>query len=46
VPAVLICADSIRSPELRHELPLPIPDPVLYIEHEGQRIAIASAFEL
>jgi Xaa-Pro aminopeptidase len=46
VTAVLICADSIRSPELRHELPLPIPDPVLYIEHDGKRVAIATAFEL
>jgi Xaa-Pro aminopeptidase len=46
VTAVLILADSIRSPEMRHEVPLPVPDPMLYVEHDGQRTVIASAFEL
>ena len=46
MPDVLILADSIRSPDLRHEVPVPIPDPVLYIEHGGRRITISSAFEL
>src|SRR4051794_36774196 len=46
VTAVLICADSIRSPEMRHEVPVPVPDPMLYVEHDGQRVVIASAFEL
>jgi Xaa-Pro aminopeptidase len=46
VAAVLICADSIRSPEMRHEVPVPVPDPMLYIEHDGKRTVIASAFEL
>jgi Xaa-Pro aminopeptidase len=44
--AVLIYADSIRSPELRHELPLPVPDPMLYVEVDGRRAVLASAFEL
>jgi len=46
VPAVLIYADTLRSPEMRHELPLPIPDPLLYVEHDGFRAVVASAFEL
>jgi Xaa-Pro aminopeptidase len=46
VPAVLIVADSIRSPEMRHEVPLPVPDPFLYVEHDDRRAVVASAFEL
>lgn len=42
---VLIHADTIRSPELRHELPLSVPDPFLYIEHDGRRFAVVTAFE-
>ena len=44
--AVVIFADTLRSPEMRHELPLPIPDPLLYVEHDGFRAVVASAFEL
>ena len=35
--AVVILADSIRSPELRHEVPIGIPDPFLYVEKDGAR---------
>ena len=36
-------ADSYRSPELRHEVPLGIPDPFLYAEKDGvKHIAIGS----
>src|SRR5260221_608364 len=42
---VLICADSIRSPELRHEVPVPVPDAFLYIERNGRRVVVVSAFE-
>ena len=35
MPDVLIVADTIRSPELRHEVPLPVPDPFLYAEAEA-----------
>ena len=34
VPDVLIYGDTVRSPELRHEVPLAIPDPFLYVERE------------
>jgi Xaa-Pro aminopeptidase len=46
VSAVVIFADTLRSPELRHELPLPVPDPVLYVEIGGRRAVLASSFEL
>ncbi|MGH2971544.1 MAG: M24 family metallopeptidase [Gaiellaceae bacterium] len=42
---VLIHADTIRSPEMRHELPLTVPDPFLYVEHDGRRYAVVTAFE-
>ena len=35
VTDVVIYADTIRSPELRHEVPLALPDPFLYIERDG-----------
>jgi Xaa-Pro aminopeptidase len=43
--AVLILADS-RSPEIRHEVPVFIPDPFLYAETGSRRVAIVSAFEV
>jgi Xaa-Pro aminopeptidase len=46
VPDVLIYADTIRSPELRHELPLAIPDPFLYVEREGERHVVLTSFEI
>jgi len=43
MPDVLIHADTFRSPELRHEVPLGVPDPFLYAEVDGVRhIAIGS----
>jgi Xaa-Pro aminopeptidase len=46
VPDVLIYADTMRSPELRHEVPVAIPDPFLYLEHAGKASALLSAFEV
>jgi Xaa-Pro aminopeptidase len=45
VPHVLIFADTMRSPELRHEVPVAVPDPFLYVERDGRRVAIVSALE-
>jgi Xaa-Pro aminopeptidase len=43
MPDVLMFADTFRSPELRHEVPLGIPDPFLYLERDGgKHIAINS----
>ena len=36
----------MRSPELRHEVPVAIPDAFLYIERNGRRVAVVTAFEV
>ena len=57
MPDVLMFADTFRSPELRHEVPLGIPDPFLYAERNGikhiqissmeaQRLSALGLFEL
>ena len=46
MPDVLIYADTVRSPELRHEIPLSVPDPFLYIERNGSRHVITHSLEL
>src|ERR671934_2387084 len=43
---ILIYGDSIRSPELRHEVPLPIPDPFLYAEKGDRRVVIMHSLEI
>jgi Xaa-Pro aminopeptidase len=45
VADVLIHADTLRSPEMRHEVPVPVPDPFLYVERNGDRHVVISAFE-
>jgi len=45
VSDVLIYADSLRSPEMRHEVPISIGDPFLYVEHDGARHLVISALE-
>jgi len=37
MPDVVIYADPLRSPEVRHEVPLASPDPVIYVEGDGRR---------
>ena len=39
-------ADTFRSPELRHEVPLGIPDPFLYIERDGAKHIQINSMEL
>jgi Xaa-Pro aminopeptidase len=45
MPAVLIIGDTMRNPELRHEVPLAIPDPFVYAELDGRRVVAISAME-
>jgi Xaa-Pro aminopeptidase len=45
MPDVLIVADTVRSPELRHEVPLAVPDPFLYAEVGGKRSVVVSTLE-
>jgi Xaa-Pro aminopeptidase len=46
VPDLLIYADTIRSPELRHEVPVPIPDPFIYAEKDGGRYVFVGSLEI
>jgi len=46
VPDVLMYADTFRSPELRHEVPIGIPDPFLYVEKDGARHIAIGAMEI
>jgi Xaa-Pro aminopeptidase len=46
VPDVLIYGDTMRSPELRHEVPVLIPDPFLYAEKDGRRVVILHSLEI
>ena len=43
--AVLIYGDSFRSPDMRHAVPLGVPDPFLYAEQNGSRHVFASSME-
>ncbi|MEX0850420.1 MAG: Xaa-Pro peptidase family protein [Gaiellaceae bacterium] len=43
--AILIIGDTIRNPELRHEVPLGIPDGFVYAELDGRRIVAISSME-
>ena len=43
--AVLIYADTFRSPDMRYAVPLGVPDPFLYAEQDGGRHVFASSME-
>jgi Xaa-Pro aminopeptidase len=45
VTDVLMYADTLRSPELRHELPAPILDPFLYVERDGVPYVVLSQLD-
>jgi len=45
MPDVLICGDTQRSPEIRHEVPLMVPDQFLYAETGGARHVVVSSLE-
>src|SRR6266536_1863136 len=45
MPDVLIHGDTIRHPELRHEVPLTLGDPFLYAEKDGRRHIVITDFE-
>jgi Xaa-Pro aminopeptidase len=46
VSAVLIHADSVRSADMRHAVPVAVPDPFLCVERDGTRAAVVTAFEI
>jgi Xaa-Pro aminopeptidase len=45
VDAVLIIGDTYRCPELRHEVPLGVPDPFVYVERNGERHVFVHSLE-
>ena len=45
MPDALIYADTFRSPELRHEVPLGVPDPILYAEKDGNKHIVTDSME-
>jgi Xaa-Pro aminopeptidase len=46
MPDVLIYGDTVTSPELRHEVPLVVPDSFLYLERDGRRVVAIHALEI
>jgi Xaa-Pro aminopeptidase len=46
VADLLIYGDTVRSPELRHEVPLAVPDPFLYLERNGRRVVAIHSLEI
>ena len=46
MPDVLIYADTLRSADMRHAVPLAVPDAFLYAERNGTRGAVVSSLEL
>ncbi|HEY7004627.1 MAG TPA: Xaa-Pro peptidase family protein [Gaiellaceae bacterium] len=46
MPDLLIYGDTIRSPELRHEVPVPIPDGFVYAEKDGKRWVFVGSLEI
>jgi Xaa-Pro aminopeptidase len=45
VTAVLLHGDTVRSPALRHEVPLAIIDPFTYLEADGRPVVLTNALE-
>ena len=41
----LIYGDTLRSPAMRHEVPLGIGDPFLYLETNGRRVVVTNPLE-
>jgi Xaa-Pro aminopeptidase len=46
VPDVIIFGDTIRSAELRHEVPVAVPDPFVYVERNGTRTVYVGSLEI
>ena len=46
MPDVLIFADSVTAPEMRHEVPVVVPDPFLYAEKDGKKMTSSTSFEV
>jgi Xaa-Pro aminopeptidase len=45
VTDVLVCGDTLRSATLRHEVPVAIGDPFLFLERDGRRAVVTNVLE-
>jgi Xaa-Pro aminopeptidase len=45
MPALLLFSDAERSPAMRHEVPLAIGDPFLFVERDGRPVILTSSLE-
>ena len=45
MPAILLYGDTIRYPAIRHEIPLAIPDPLLYVATNGRAHVLTTSLE-
>ena len=45
MPDVLIYADTFRSADMRHAIPLGVPDPIVYAEKDGSRHVLTHSME-
>ena len=45
MPAVMLFADTERSPAMRHEVPLAISDPFLFVDTGGRRVVLTTILE-
>src|SRR5688572_8033777 len=43
--SILLYGDSIRSHALRHEVPVAILDPFLFVAHDGRSLVLTSSLE-
>jgi Xaa-Pro aminopeptidase len=43
--AILLYGDTIRYPAVRHEVPVEIVDPLLFVAHDGKRRVLTSSLE-
>jgi Xaa-Pro aminopeptidase len=46
MPDIVILSDTIRSAEMRRELPLAMVDPAIFVERNGKRTAWVTGFEI
>ena len=45
MPTFLLYDDALRSLEVRHEVAELVVDPIIFIDHDGERIVVGSSFE-
>jgi Xaa-Pro aminopeptidase len=43
---VMIYDENLHGPEMRHEVPVPVPDPFLYVEKNGAKHVVITSFEV